>query len=292
MPEPLYWRRGGGKSVMLLGRGATEQGNRGVPLDDGLSEQRWRTPLIATAYAHMEVFAAVRLPLQQRIALMQAVPEIFRARWLPFMQLEATDLRAALPGLLDCIAGAELVQAMWLARSVTIARRAGDAARGGFLRRSHGDCRAQRARLYHDLLGSLDLRAWVAACAGMTLRARRRHTAWRRTDLRGRPTLVGLKPACARDRCGDHARFVAEFDHDKTERGIELQAGVRPDRGRGGLLRFGGRVGGNPGLASRLRSGNGRGDRGDTQVVRHGGIDRSSRAVLAPGTCQYCAYTG
>ncbi len=46
VPDVLYWRRGGGKSVMLIGRGATEQGNRDVPLDDILSDQRWRTPLI------------------------------------------------------------------------------------------------------------------------------------------------------------------------------------------------------------------------------------------------------
>ena len=71
VPEALYWRRGGGKPVMLLGRGATEQGNRGVPLDDVLAEQRWRTPLITTAYTHMEVFAAVRLPLPQRLLLMR-----------------------------------------------------------------------------------------------------------------------------------------------------------------------------------------------------------------------------
>ena len=34
VPELLYWRRGGGKPVSQLARGATEQGNRGVPLDD------------------------------------------------------------------------------------------------------------------------------------------------------------------------------------------------------------------------------------------------------------------
>jgi hypothetical protein len=119
VPELLYWRRDGGKSVMLLGRGATEQSNRGVPLDDMLGEQRWRTPLITTAYTHMEAFAAVRLPQQQRQALMRAVPEIFRARWLPLMQREAVDLRAAVPGLLEAIATAEPVEAAWMARSVT-----------------------------------------------------------------------------------------------------------------------------------------------------------------------------
>ncbi len=119
VPEALYWRRGGGKPVMLLGRGATEQGNRGVPLDDVLAEQRWRTPLITTAYAHMEMFAAVRLPLEQRLALMRAVPEIFRARWLSLMQREAVALRAALPGLLQAIAAGDPVEANWQARTLT-----------------------------------------------------------------------------------------------------------------------------------------------------------------------------
>ena len=119
VPDVLYWRRGGGKSVMLIGRGATEQGNRDVPLDDILSDQRWRTPLISTAHAHTEAFATARLPLSQRIALMSSVPEIFRARWLPWMRREAVDLRAALPRLLQAIAYAGAVESNWLARSVT-----------------------------------------------------------------------------------------------------------------------------------------------------------------------------
>jgi hypothetical protein len=117
VPELLYWRRDGGKPVMLLGRGATEQGNRGGPLDDLLGEQRWRTPLITTAYTHMEVFAAARL--QQRKALMRAVREIFRARWLPLMQREAADVRAAMPALLEEIATAGSAEAAWMACSVT-----------------------------------------------------------------------------------------------------------------------------------------------------------------------------
>jgi hypothetical protein len=117
--EPLFWRRGGGKPVLQLARASTEQGNRGVPLDDVLSEQRWRTPLITTAYTHMEMFAAAQLPLAQRLELMRAVPEIFRARWLPGMQREAIDLRAALPGLLQAIACAGPLESNWLARSVT-----------------------------------------------------------------------------------------------------------------------------------------------------------------------------
>jgi glycosyltransferase involved in cell wall biosynthesis len=119
VPEALYWRRGGGKPVVLLGRGATEQGNRGVPLDDVLSEQRWRTPLITTAYAHMETFAAVRLPLSQRLMLMDAVPEIFRARWLSLMRREAAALHSALPGMLRTVAVAGPVEANWLVRTLT-----------------------------------------------------------------------------------------------------------------------------------------------------------------------------
>ncbi len=116
---PLFWRRGGGKPVLKLARSSTEQGNRGVPLDDVLGEQRWRTPLITNAYTHMEMFAAVRLPLSQRLELMRAVPEIFRARWLPCMQQEAASLRAALPGLLEVLASAEPMEAGWLARTLT-----------------------------------------------------------------------------------------------------------------------------------------------------------------------------
>jgi hypothetical protein len=119
VPQPLYWRRDGGKPVHLLARGATEQGNRGVPLDDVLAEHRWRTPLITTAYTHMEAFAATRLPLAQRFELMRSVPEIFRARWLPFMRQEAASLHAALPGLLARIAGADTIEASWLARTLS-----------------------------------------------------------------------------------------------------------------------------------------------------------------------------
>jgi hypothetical protein len=118
VPEVLYRRRGSGKPVMLIGRGATEAGNRGVPLDDALAEQRWRTPLLTTAHTHFEVFAISRLPEAQRSALMRSVPTIFRARWLPLFKREAADLRAALPGLLECIATAEPMIGAWLTHSV------------------------------------------------------------------------------------------------------------------------------------------------------------------------------
>ena len=118
VPELLYWRRGGGKPVMLLGRGATEQGNRGVSLDDVLGEQRWRTPLITTAYTHMEVFAVARLPLPQRLQLMSAAQGIFRARWLPLMMREAASLQAILPDALRAISAADQPASGWMARTL------------------------------------------------------------------------------------------------------------------------------------------------------------------------------
>jgi glycosyltransferase involved in cell wall biosynthesis len=118
VPSPLFWRRGGGKPVMHLARGATEQGNRGVSLDDVLGDPRWLTPLITTAYTHVEAFVAARLPLAQRRQLVEMVPDIFRARWLSPMRCEAELLRAALPRLLHEIASAVPAEASWLARSV------------------------------------------------------------------------------------------------------------------------------------------------------------------------------
>jgi glycosyltransferase involved in cell wall biosynthesis len=118
VPELLYWRRDGGKPVLRLARAATLQGCRSVPLDDTLAEQRWRTPLITTAYAHMEMFAATRLVLDERLAMMRAVPEVFRARWLPFLRREADALLADLPAYLDRLRQSEIVAANWQARTI------------------------------------------------------------------------------------------------------------------------------------------------------------------------------
>lgn len=97
VPELLYWRRDGGKPVARLARASCLQATRGVALNDALAEQRWRTPLITTAYAHIENFAAARLNFADRVALIEAVPPIFRARWLPALRDEAAQLAAALP---------------------------------------------------------------------------------------------------------------------------------------------------------------------------------------------------
>jgi hypothetical protein len=119
VPDALYWRRGGGKPVAAIARSTNEQGSRGVPLDDLLAEQRWRTPLITTAHAHLEAFAAARLPLAQRLELTRSVAEIFRYRWLPLMRHEVAVLRAALPEMLRQIGDAEPLAALWLGRMLS-----------------------------------------------------------------------------------------------------------------------------------------------------------------------------
>ena len=61
-----------------------------LPLDDTLAEQRWRTPLITTAYAHIEMAAATRLSHAERVQPHGGtLKAIFRARWLPLLIREA-----------------------------------------------------------------------------------------------------------------------------------------------------------------------------------------------------------
>ena len=98
VPDVLYWRRDGGKPVLTLARAATEQARAGLPLDDTLAEQRWRTPLITTAYAHQEMFAAARLAHVERLGLMRDAAAIFRSRWLRDLRREAAALATTLPG--------------------------------------------------------------------------------------------------------------------------------------------------------------------------------------------------
>ena len=121
VPEVLYWRRDGGRPVAALARAATEQARAGLPLDDSLAEHRWRTPLITTAFAHQEMFAAARLPHADRLALMQAVPEIFRARWLSELRREAAALAADLPRLIARLGVATPTEQRWLAHQLTAA---------------------------------------------------------------------------------------------------------------------------------------------------------------------------
>ena len=124
VPSALYWRRDGGKPVLTLARASTEQGTRGIAPDGDLGEHRWRTPLITTAYAHLEAFAAARLPEADRLELMRGAAAIFRARWLAGMRQEAARLRAELPDLLGRLAEAESLPGQWIARGLADAVRA------------------------------------------------------------------------------------------------------------------------------------------------------------------------
>jgi hypothetical protein len=121
--RPLYWRRDGGKPVLQLARAATEQARAGLPLDDTLAEQRWRTPLITTAYAHLEMAAATRLPHAGRLRLMTDAREIFRTRWLAWLIQEAEALQAAVPALVSELRRAAPLEVAWMTRSLSEALR-------------------------------------------------------------------------------------------------------------------------------------------------------------------------
>jgi|GEM_PF-2265003 len=114
----LFWRRHGGKDVNLLARGCSQYTQRNLPLDDGLAELRWRTPLVTTAYAHIEQFTIARLDGAQRRALMEAVPRIFRARWLPMMRQEAARFDHDFPELLAVALSERGVAAPWALRQL------------------------------------------------------------------------------------------------------------------------------------------------------------------------------
>jgi glycosyltransferase involved in cell wall biosynthesis len=118
VPAPLYWGRDGGKPVLHLARSATAQAHTGLAPEDGLADQRWRTPLITTAYAHIEMFADSRLTPPDRLAMMRDVPAVFRARWLPGLRHEAVRLRDELPALIARLRAAEPTEAQWMARTL------------------------------------------------------------------------------------------------------------------------------------------------------------------------------
>ena len=63
--------------------------------------------------------AVARIDPAERRALMQSVPPIFRARWLPMMRQEAAHFRAALPDLLARVAAEHGVAAPWAGRQIT-----------------------------------------------------------------------------------------------------------------------------------------------------------------------------
>ncbi len=116
--QPLFWRRHGGKDVGELARGCSQFTQRGLGLDDTLADLFWRLPLVATAYGHFERFAVAQLSTADRHALMDDVPAIFRARWLPMMRQEAARFRTHLPMLLDRARGTPGAASLWAARQV------------------------------------------------------------------------------------------------------------------------------------------------------------------------------
>jgi glycosyltransferase involved in cell wall biosynthesis len=124
VPEVLYWRRDGGRPIADLARRATLAANRGLPLDTPLAEQRWRTPLITTAYAHLENFSVARVDSESRAKLMTIVPEVFRRRWLPALNAEASTLRGAVPALLAAVKEAGPCLGGWAAHQVAQALQA------------------------------------------------------------------------------------------------------------------------------------------------------------------------
>ncbi|MCW3476511.1 glycosyltransferase family 2 protein [Limobrevibacterium gyesilva] len=116
VPELLFWRRDGGKDVGILARSCTASAQRGLAADDALADLRWTTPLITTAYAHIEVFALARVDEAARRRLLQDARRVFRGRWLPGLRQEAAAFRSALPDRIARLAAEDGVPAMWMAR--------------------------------------------------------------------------------------------------------------------------------------------------------------------------------
>jgi hypothetical protein len=108
--KALYWRRDGGKAVLELARSATMQARSGLPAEDLLGDPRWRTPLITTAFAHIDAFATAGLRLAERRALISEVAPVFRKRWGTAMRYEATMLRAAWPEMIAHVEAADLAE--------------------------------------------------------------------------------------------------------------------------------------------------------------------------------------
>ena len=124
VPEVLFWRRDGGKPVAALARGCSAFSQRGHGVDDVLADHYWRTPLITTAYAHLEAFAAARVSEAERVRLMSAVPRVFGRRWGVLLQREETAFRAQAPMLLRAARAADGVAGYWGVSQVAAAMRA------------------------------------------------------------------------------------------------------------------------------------------------------------------------
>lgn len=119
VPEPLYWRRDGGKPVLTLARMATERGSRKLNIDDPITELHWRMPLTVTALAHLETFAVARISDDERRMLFRWVPEIFRGRWLPALRREWMAFRGDLPAIVASARSADGPERSWIAKNLS-----------------------------------------------------------------------------------------------------------------------------------------------------------------------------
>jgi hypothetical protein len=118
VPETLYFRRDGGKPVDRIAQASTEAAQRGHDFREDATDLCWMTPLITTAFTHVETFAVARLPLAERMALMEDAGRIFRARWMPFLRREAAAFQAARPALAAAASAAEGWRQAWLWRRI------------------------------------------------------------------------------------------------------------------------------------------------------------------------------
>ncbi len=118
IPETLCFRRDGGKPLDRIARACTHAAQREHDVADETGDLHWMTPLITTAYAHVETFAVARVPLAERLALMDEAPRIFRARWLPALLREAASFRAARPELMEAANMAFGTRRAWLLRRI------------------------------------------------------------------------------------------------------------------------------------------------------------------------------
>ncbi len=103
------------------------QARAGLPAEDLLGDPRWRTPLITTAFAHVEAFATTSLRLADRRALISEVAPAFRKRWGAAMHYEATTLRAAWPELIAQVEAADFAEGRLIASGLAAVMHASEA---------------------------------------------------------------------------------------------------------------------------------------------------------------------
>jgi hypothetical protein len=118
VPEVLYFRRDGGKPVRDIARACNEAVQRGHELADQWTDFLWMTPLITTAFNHIDVFSRARVDQSKRLTLIEDAARIFRARWLPFLKQEAELFALARQDLMAMANRAPRVQAILMKNAI------------------------------------------------------------------------------------------------------------------------------------------------------------------------------